>query len=48
MHVRKLVITFKTFIHTFYSTMDTKHISFCDITEFLPDECILLYSEGKD
>jgi hypothetical protein len=48
MHVQKYVVTFKTFIHTFYSTVDTKHTTFCDITNFFPDECMILYSEGKD
>jgi hypothetical protein len=28
--------------------MDTKNKTLCDITEFLPDECVLFYSEGKD
>ena len=47
MHVRNYVVTFKIFIHTFYSTVDIKHTTFCDITKFLPDECTILYSEGK-
>lgn len=37
MPVRKYVVTFKTSIHAFYSTMDTKRTTFSDFTEFLPD-----------
>ena len=42
MPARKHAVTFKTFDHSFCSTMNTKHNTLCDITAFLPVELILL------